>query len=781
MRKPLTILLILLIAGCATLAVGQLDQRFGKPDPARYDHPKTIGNIDFRRDVKPILDKRCVVCHACYDAPCQLKLTAYQGLTRGANKNKVYDGERLLAANLTRLFEDAHSNAEWRQKGFFPVLNEREDTPAANIEGSVMAQMLLLKADNPLPKDPVLPATFDFSIDRNQQCTTVENFADFRAHYPLWGMPYGLPGLTVKDRDTLLYWIREGSPYSGPAPIPDHLKPYIHTWEAFFNQNSLKAQLMSRYMYEHLYLAHLYFEDATPPRFFRLVRSSTPPGQPVARIATRRPFDDPGVKRVYYRLIPEPETIVEKTHMPYKLDAERLQRWKDLFLKPQYEVTKLPSYDPEQASNPFITFRQLPPEARYRFMLDEAQYTIMGFIKGPVCRGQVALNVINDYFWVVFLDPKLSGAELNSRFMDKALRKISLPAEAESNSTPFLWLKYADEEEQYLKAKSEFLQQHLSKKVPLDLNLIWNGDGHNENAALTIYRHFDSASVVKGLQGDRPQTAWLISYPLLERIHYLLVAGFDVYGNVGHQLNSRLYMDFLRMEGEFNFLSLLPRADRKQVRSRWYRGSVNPVKEYVYNHGNKFDGESAIHYHTADHLDELYGMLKQHLKPVLDTEYDLSHGFTDPASLKALRQIEAVHGIPASILPQIAFIAVTDTPSHTTHYYTLLHNNAFTNISYLFDEQDRRLPKEDTLSLLYGFVGAYPSVLMEVDRSRLADFANRIEHLKSEADYRTLLNHYGIRRSNPHFWAFSDAMHRAYEQMNPVEAGWFDYNRLENR
>lgn len=36
---------------------------------------------------------------------------------------------------------------------------------------------------------------------------------------------------------------------------------------------------------------------------------------------------------------------------------------------------------------------------------------------------------------------------------------------------------------------------------------------------------------------------------MLERIHYLLVAGFNVFGNVGHQLNTRLYINFLRMQG----------------------------------------------------------------------------------------------------------------------------------------------------------------------------------------------------------------------------------------
>ena len=96
-----------------------------------------------------------------------------------------------------------------------------------------------------------------------------------------------------------------------------------------------------------------------------------------------------------------------------------------------------------------------------------------------------------------------------------------------------------------------------------------DGDGTNRNAGLTVFRHFDSATVVQGFVGGSPETAWIVGYPLLERIHYLLVAGYDVYGRVGHQLTTRLYMDFLRMEGESNFLALLPMASRDGVRDQW--------------------------------------------------------------------------------------------------------------------------------------------------------------------------------------------------------------------
>ena len=30
--------------------------------------------VSYGRDVQPILTRKCVACHACYDSPCQLNL-----------------------------------------------------------------------------------------------------------------------------------------------------------------------------------------------------------------------------------------------------------------------------------------------------------------------------------------------------------------------------------------------------------------------------------------------------------------------------------------------------------------------------------------------------------------------------------------------------------------------------------------------------------------------------------------------------------------------------------
>jgi hypothetical protein len=772
--------LLTVVAGCTLASRSRLDADYGKADPGRYDRLTDDASARAAWEkVAGVVETRCVVCHACWDAPCQLKLTSYEGLARGANRESVY-ATRLVAATPTRLLVDAMSTTEWRTRGFHPVLNERKASPEADRDGSVLLRLLELKRAQ-TPATGILPAgRYDFSLGRSQVCPTIEQMDEIEKQMPELGMPYGLPALSDAEHATITEWITAGAPYAPPAPLGAQHADRVRRWETFLNGDSLKEQLAARYIYEHWFLAHLWFSDLPRGETFELVRSKTPPGQPIDVVATVRPFDDPGVARVYYRLRRLDETIVAKTHMPYALDDARLARLRELFLAPDYEVTSLPSYESHVASNPFLAFREIPVRARYRLMLEEAQYTIMGFIKGPVCRGQVALNVINDLFWVAFVDPELERSELSADELGKALERIHLPAEDENQLPLFQWKKYAKAEDAYLRAKYDVANREFGGKRLPTLSVLWDGDGKNRNAALTVLRHFDSATVVQGFVGEKPQTAWLVGYPLLERIHYLLVAGYDVYGNVGHQLTTRLYMDFLRMEGESNFLALLPLKDRDVVRDRWYRGVGDDVKQYLQGSRTWFAAETGVPYRSDDTLSELYGLLRKQLAPVADRRFDLVTRGLPAATRTALARLDALEGAATSHLPELTFVRVTGLAGGPRDY-TLVHNSAHTNISTLFQEAKNRLPAEDTVTLAEGFLGTYPNAFHQVAASELDAYVDAIAGLRDEAGYAGLLTKYGIRRTDPRFWAHSDALHVAYRRRAPVEAGLFDYNRYENR
>lgn len=527
-------------------------------------------------------------------------------------------------------------------------------------------------------------------------------------------------------------------------------------------------------------MAHLTFAEA-PDAHFRLVRSSTAPGEPLARISTSRPYDDPQVSRIYYRLWQDPSSITAKNYMPYVLDQARMARWRELFFSTSathYEVSRLPDYHPDTTANPFITFAELPVLARYRFMLEEAQFTIMNFIKGPVCRGQVALNVIQDHFWVFFYSPESQSSELDSQFLAANSKHLSLPSETGNTFRPLTnWLKYSELQQEYLAAKANFLKTKVVNNHISDINIIWDGDkGSNANAALTIFRHGDSASVHKGLIGDPPKTAWVIGYPLLERIHYLLVAGFDVYGNVSHQLLSRLYMDFLRIEGESNFVSLLPPEAQDDEFKSWYLDAESDLQTYIDVYLSQIQTLTTIQYSTATPKLELYDKLQQYIGPISHSPQDIRTLALPQYKRDIYQKLQAIRGKPISFLPPTTIIYVPN-----QGLFTLVNNSAYSNLTSLFGEDKRRMPNEDYLTIAQGVIGSYPNSFMKVEAQQINDFVSRVQNLNSEQDYRVLRDIYGIRRSNADFWAFSDLVHKLYRQTNPEEAALLDYNRLENR
>lgn len=143
-----------------TLGVAQLFRLEDDTDHLQTSMPDALVAVKYERDVRPILDRRCVVCHGCYDAPCQLKLSSSEGIARGASKEAVYDSSRLMAMNPTRLFVDATSVEAWRQKGFSSV------TDAGPGAASLLKGMLELGRNHPVVADTPLRGTLGLDINR---------------------------------------------------------------------------------------------------------------------------------------------------------------------------------------------------------------------------------------------------------------------------------------------------------------------------------------------------------------------------------------------------------------------------------------------------------------------------------------------------------------------------------------------------------------------------------------------------------------------------------------
>ncbi len=783
MKIALATLLLLLFSACST------------PIPSPVAVTPSDKDISYLQDVKPILDKRCVVCHSCYNSPCQAKYSSFEGVDRGASKLKVYDATRLRAAKPTRLFIDATSTQAWRTKKFFSLTKSSDSNTTHN--DSIMMHLLYDKKMHPNMTGQYAPETDKLICPRNK-----EELGEYFEKKPNHGMPYGFPALKESEYTTLAFWLQQGA--RGPTVQEQKVLEtpsksaalQIQKWEKFFNKDDAKHKMTARYLYEHLYLAHIYFPSARG-EFYELIRSYTPSGVKAKNIPTLRPFDSPKVDMFYYRLVKIHSTIVHKTHMTFKFDDSVLSRLNELFIKPKWMSTpKVEGYDIALSANPFRVFEQIPAKSRYQFLLDNSHYIIQTFIRGPVCRGQMALNVIHDHFWIMFKDPKYDTTVIHPELLHAELNNLELPIKTTSGS---IFKVFSDEYREKYSAYFHAKRKYLKKDAPngLGIESIWKGEKASDAPLLTIYRHFDSASVHKGILGKEPRTMWVIDYAQLERIYYNLVAGYDVFGNVTHQTNVRRYMDFLRAEGEINFLDYLPEDKRITIMKSWY---INDDK--IINRKNLFywnDFPTKIDYKTEYPKDEFINLIvkKQILKttgirfdkinyikpegkvPVLPKTFKSSSDFYEGARAASQAGSGFISSITEKSINNIFLRIDFEDGSHIVK--NLVVNRWHNNVNSLFNGDDNLDSSKDTIDILDFSIGSYPNVFVIVKSTDMPDFLYMMKNMKRTKKDIIKMKKYFIGRGDKNFWKTYDWFQAYFYKKDPINAGLYDLNRYAPR
>src|SRR5690554_771462 len=673
--------------------------------------------------------------------------------------------------------------------GFYSVLTKGEQTR------SLFENMIRLGKQYPLPANSKLPDNIELGLKRANQCVSNEDFSKYASDHPYDGMPLAVTGLTDTEYSKLTGWLVQGGVVSPlVAEVSRADRAYIDRWESWLNGKGARQQLVSRWLYEHLFLAHLYFEDnGADTYFFEMVRSHTPPGKDIDIIATRLPNDDPEGP-LYYRLQPLKGSIIHKRHITFAFGQEQFQRTRELFEAGDWQAGLLPDYSQANQANPFATFAAIPTKARYQFMLDNAEYFVRSFIRGPVCRGQIATDVIRDHFWAVFHDPEDDLFITDPAFAEAATPLLALPGQNdELLKLGANWLAYKTKRNQYRELRNKAYREAYPNGASLDH--IWDGDGTNTNALLTIFRHNDNASVQRGLIGQVPLTSWWMDYPLFERTYYELVVNFDVFGNVAHQAQTRLYFDLIRNGGEQDYLRLIPPGERNRVLRSWYQGAAELKLDYSYAEMDDTT-PSQVPYATSAFNAELGARL-------LLNFHDLNAERDDPVnrcggsdcgrkdqpdwiqqSDQILSELAAVRAefLPGiNYLPDLTFLRVYNDQGERT-IYTVIRYRAHSSVAFLFGESLRYQPENDKLTIYPGIIGSYPNFMFNVPASQLELFKNRMKGLKAEDQegFERLVSIWGVRRTHRQFWEILHDITAWQREQQPLQAGIFDINRYKN-
>jgi hypothetical protein len=446
----------------------------------------------------------------------------------------------------------------------------------------------------------------------------------------------------------------------------------------------------------------------------------------------------------------------------------------------------VPGYGPSHRANPFVTFAAIPAKARYEFMLDNAEYFVRTFIRGPVCRGQIATDVIRDQFWTLFQAPQSDLYITDANYRAQVTPLLAVPGQlAQLRNLTQAWTDSQDMRNQYDQLRSD---AYADAPRPSWAS-IWAG---NDNALLSIFRHYDSATVSKGLIGTTPQTLWLMDYPLLERTYYQLVVNFDVFGNVSHQAQTRLYFDLIRNSAEMNFLRLMPADSRQALLDDWYQDSGR-LKLWLSYPALDTDTETALVLEPSkpkqsfvEALLARYGSLNARPDPINRCASGNCYRTHVSAQVQAVEQrLSRLTGKPAASLavieqlPEVTLLRV-ELAAGQREIYSLMRNRAHSNVAFISGESLRYQPGLDTLTIYPGVHTSYPNFIFNVTAEQVPDFVAALQQVNNPQAFEQVTQRWGIRRSHPHFWQYFHDLSSYIRETEPVEAGVLDMNRYEN-
>lgn len=721
-------------------------------------------------EIQPILAKRCVTCHSCTSAPCQLKLTSYEGVKRGANPEHVFSTTVFAAKTGPTRLKDGITEKDWRKKGFYSVTEGGKD--------SIMYKMIEKGEENEggfdltdpfaLYKDKVEVLAFE---SLNNDPEKIEE----RLSKSGTGMPFGLSKIPSNEYAKLTEWLEAGA--KGPSPEAQKIlesardPDVVRKWEEFFNKSSPKEQLAMRYIFEHIYFGKIHFDDSTRGRgdFFDLVRSSTRDGD-IKEIVTELSNADPKAP-FYYRLKKHTQIITEKDHTVFHLTDKTMDRWSELLLQSEWDPKTVPGYD---SANPFVYFDAIPGKVRYQFMLENSQHLIEAMVKGDVCTGSAATYAIRDRFFTLFLkpdsdpsaiDPKLGASDVEGH----------LDPTASSFTTGNKSEKFAELFENKL---------HELRPNGLSINDLWDGDKSDKNAWVTVFRHGTSSSAHYGPMGQFPETMWVLDYGNFERLYYDLVVLYRPWGPAVSKVSTWSTMSEVRSHAEDLFLFFMPESKRAELRHEFTPSGAATMTETVMA-GKNYPG--LVDLDQEHPLQDFVGRVRDYLgptiagattldpKPFPQSEAALPGEIRDRDSLEAaLYTLTLDRGKVGDALPEITWVTIED--GTKSYDYTVLANRIYWSNSRLvgaFLSGLSRRPELDSLSVVRGRVGALPELFLTIPIGEVKAAVAAARSGNSDAR-KQLRERYEAKRNTPAFWEFLDREHTKQLKEHPLEAGIID-------
>lgn len=734
----------------------------------------------YRDKIQPILASRCVSCHSCNSAPCQLNLSSYKGLVRGMSKDNPHSTSlrRSFSEVHRARLEDSFTEEQWRDLGFYPVLPETRDA----IKDSIF-YLALQNDEEGSPDELEKEDNLSLILDELYVCpVNAKEYKAFRSKYAFAHMPLTCDKIPNQEHKLLMQWLEEGTP--GPQKEglniltrPTHtsqsqgelalIEKTVRDFEDYLNPPSMRRRAVARYLYEHFYAVNFHFK-VNPGEFYRIVRSRTPAPEPIDLIVTEFITDHPGEEYFYYRMQKVDQVIEMKRHIPMEISEDVFREWDSLFFSSdlKWEYSELWN---EYPNNPFEWFVAIPVLARARFVEKYAKTMMQVVARGAICHGSDSSYVSPDYAWFLIFKPE----------SDPTVR------------IPDLGMKYSNGSSYY----SEFYShpRDIANQLVFPPHYPWKAEAYNRNFLSSLdyihpngigledisdkemfysLRHETSLEFYSMRDTSAPgytEYKILWSYADYEHFYYRTSVHYKYYGSVAHKFEAFYTVIQRRSLGEYSFALLNPNYELRTQLLNWYTSSKGKKLYRLHKNLLRYDSpdrkskesnqsfalitqklldkfatyqrhENLVHFHTTTH-------------PGLDVE--LKDKIENEKALEAaLRTLTGKRGTFARFVPNIVHVRWKGRT-----LYTFFVHRGHINDKVIGKEKASLDPAYDQMSVAKGLVGGFTYMFFDINSSNAKDFIENLSRMKSKKDWNAMVNTYGIQRDSAQFYNFLDWMH----------------------
>jgi hypothetical protein len=734
--------------------------------PASLDDAHRFPNDEYIAKVQPLLASRCVACHSCYEAPCLMHLTSYEGLQRGLTKNERFGLVEDLPPNRLKdapIYKGLNNTPKWNQpewlhREFYPVF-QLGDNGKLDLKNSLFS-MALEKGKN---------HTQNFSLNADDYpsghtCSqSTEELAEAHQLYPMMGMPYALPALEESEYKILNDWMKKGA----RGPTNETRKVWnepsqpetVNKFEKFFNGATPKAKLVTRYIYEHSYFAHIHFKGTPHDEFYEIIRASNAIGDP--REIVTEMANDPIRTNFVYRLRRVHEVIARKTHNVWDLNEQDLNEWRNLFFESSWpDEDKIVEFDTglsgKDRKNPMVYFKIIPSKVRYAFMVRNADMLIGEVVRSPSCTGKVATLAIKDHFWVFFLSIK--GNEKFEKVNHQAPQSLK---EVITNTVK---------------------QKIFNEKIPKNEVPTFNEQDLDTNMSLSIFRHFTTVTVNKGLWGGDPQNIWVFDYDNYEDLYYNLVVNYKPWLAATHQVLTWEHMVKNRKIAEKRFIDFFLEGDSqckncaRWVWERWEKGVL------------KRTGQEEIKMNDA--VKRAQNKLHSVMARDVSSEVDELNSYTRKASQYSKSEIgewenqmlaltHKMNKVRYKDFPDLMYIKLSDENGKENIYSLIVDRTYKTNNNIaagIINQNMVFVPEANRIVIIKGILGNHPNLIFNLKREDAADFIDKLKLIQSLQDWVDFRSSFALKRNDPQFWKVYDDILEWQFKHDSLNAGIIDLN-----